>query len=202
MNLPKRSHKEAENDRNRSLVVMKYIGTILIAVAMIGLLGKPKPEIDKNPLVHLPQATQHVYAQEPKTDSKAVEQPKVEKTVTAPAQPQTPPKQAETKPEPPQPSGTCRDAIAREWPANLQQGAITVMTHENRSENPLAVGAVNNDGHGSRDYGCFQINDYWHAGFFANNDWRDPYANARYAYQIYKGRGNWTAWYAVAGILY
>lgn len=100
-------------------------------------------------------------------------------------------------------SGTsCRDAIAQTWPAELQSGAIIVMTNENRSENPAAVGAINPDSVGSQDFGCFQINNYWHKDFFANNDWRDPVANARYAYQIYKGRGNWTAWYAVQGILW
>lgn len=98
--------------------------------------------------------------------------------------------------------GSCRDAIRQTWPAHLQEGAIIVMTHENRSENPAAVGAVNNDGHGSQDFGCFQINNYWHKGFFASNDWRDPVANARYAYTIYQGRGNFTAWYAVQGILW
>lgn len=99
-------------------------------------------------------------------------------------------------------SGSCRDAIAQTWPSHLQSGAITVMTHENRSENPAAIGAVNNDGHGSQDFGCFQINNYWHKNFFASNDWRDPVANARYAYSIYQGRGNWSAWYAVQGILW
>lgn len=79
------------------------------------------------------------------------------------------------------------------------------MTHENRSENPKAVGAPNNDG--SRDFGCFQINDYWHKPFFQNYDWSDPKANAEYAYGIYEGRmhrtGNgWQAWYAVRGILW
>ena len=98
--------------------------------------------------------------------------------------------------------GSCRAAIAQTWPAHLQSGAITVMTHENRAENPAAVGAVNQDEHRSQDFGCFQINNYWHKGFFANNDWRDPVANARYAYSIYQGRGNFTAWYAVQGILW
>lgn len=65
---------------------------------------------------------------------------------------------------------------------------------------PDAVGAVNNDG--SRDFGCFQINNRWHPQFFAEGDWRDPYHNARYALKIYNGRGNWSAWYAVRGILW
>lgn len=75
-----------------------------------------------------------------------------------------------------------------------------MLTHENRQEKPDAVGAINYNG--SRDYGCFQINDKAHPAFFASSDWRDPIANAHYAYKIYKGRGNWTAWYAVQGILW
>ncbi len=95
---------------------------------------------------------------------------------------------------------TCRQAILSVWPKDLQSGAITVLMHENRSENPKAIGAMNKDG--SRDYGCFQINDRWHKDFFANNDWSDPVANSRYALTLYEERGDWTAWYAVAGILY
>lgn len=34
---------------------------------------------------------------------------------------------------------TCRSAIAKVWPAHLQAGAITVMTHENRTELPVIV---------------------------------------------------------------
>lgn len=103
--------------------------------------------------------------------------------------------------------GSCRAAIAQVW-GGLQSGAITVMTHENRAENPQAVGSVNFDG--SQDFGCFQINNKAHAAFFANNDWRDPVANATYALQIYQERARmpqhykngWTAWYAVQGILW
>lgn len=97
---------------------------------------------------------------------------------------------------------SCREAIAQTWPTALQSGAITVLVNENRSEDPNAVGKVNSDGVGSQDFGCFQINNHWHKGFFATSDWRDPVANAAYAYKIYQGRGNWTAWYAVKGILW
>jgi hypothetical protein len=107
--------------------------------------------------------------------------------------------------EPVTDQATCRGAIALTWPAELQAQALTVLEHENRRENPQAVGAVNNNG--SVDYGCFQINDIAHPQFFATKDWRDPIANATEAYLIYKGRqaltGNgWQAWYAVHGILW
>lgn len=91
------------------------------------------------------------------------------------------------------------------WPAELQAGALTVLEHENRSERPNAVGAMNQNG--SQDYGCFQINNAAHPRFFATHDWRDPVANATEALAIYQGRqkltGNgWQAWYAVEGILW
>lgn len=102
---------------------------------------------------------------------------------------------------------TCRSAIAKVWPAHLQSGAITVMTHENRQEDPSAKGAVNADAHSSQDFGCFQINDYWHPAYFAEGDWSDPVWAAQYALKIYEGRlardgVGWTAWYAVEGILW
>lgn len=96
---------------------------------------------------------------------------------------------------------TCRQAIAQTWPAHLQEGANIVMLKES-GDRPNAIGAVNKDAHRSQDFGCFQINNHWHKAFFANNDWSDPVANSKYAYSIYQGRGNWTAWYAVQGILW
>ena len=95
---------------------------------------------------------------------------------------------------------TCRDGIAEAFPPELQEQAIIVMTHENRSEATGAVGALNNDG--SRDYGCFQINNFAHPEFFQSSNWQDPVQNAQEAYKIYAGRGNWTAWYSVQGILW
>lgn len=97
-------------------------------------------------------------------------------------------------------SGSCRDAIKQAFPPALQAGAAIVLEHENRAEDPNAVGGPNTDG--SYDHGCFQINNKAHPAFFASQDWRDPVANARYAYTIYQGRGNWTAWYAVQGVLW
>lgn len=63
-----------------------------------------------------------------------------------------------------------------------------------------AIGAVNSNG--SQDFGCFQINNHAHPQFFANGDWRDPTYNAQYALRLYNERGNWTAWYAVRGLLW
>ncbi len=100
---------------------------------------------------------------------------------------------------------TCREAIDAVWPTALREGAKLVLVHENRSENTAAEGVVNNDG--SKDWGCFQINDHWHPAYFAEGDWRDPVWAAQYALKIYEGRqaseGNgWRAWYAVQGILW
>ena len=100
---------------------------------------------------------------------------------------------------------TCREAIDQVWPTALRDGAKLVLVHENRSENIAAEGAVNWDG--SKDWGCFQINDKWHPAYFTEGDWKDPVWAAEYAYKIYQGRqaseGNgWRAWYAVQGILW
>lgn len=101
---------------------------------------------------------------------------------------------------------TCRSAIRQVWPADLQESAIIVMTHENRQENPEAVGSLNPDGV-SQDFGCFQINNLYHVAYFFDGDWRDPVWAAQYALRIYLNRqkfeGNgWRAWYAVRGILW
>jgi len=100
---------------------------------------------------------------------------------------------------------TCREAIDQVWPTALREGAKLVLVNENRSENVAAEGAVNTDG--SKDWGCFQINNYWHPAYFAEGDWKDPVWAAQYALKIYEGRqrseGNgWRAWYAVRGILW
>lgn len=115
--------------------------------------------------------------------------------------------QATAKQSKPTEVPTCESAIRQVWPKHLQEGAILVSINENRMQDPTAVGAVNDDGLGSRDYGCFQINDYWHPSYFTDGDWQDPVWAAKYALHIYEGRqsttGNgWTAWYAVQGILW
>jgi hypothetical protein len=104
-------------------------------------------------------------------------------------------------------SVTCEQAIRQVWPTHLQDGAIIVSQHENRRQDPAAVGAVNKDAAGSIDYGCFQINDHWHPAYFTDGNWQDPVWAAQYALRIYQERqainGNgWTAWYAVQGILW
>lgn len=128
--------------------------------------------------------------------------------------PESVPEKAEEKPPEPKPPSiealqpmTCREAIDAVWPTALRDGAKIVLVHENRSEEPHAVGGVNPDQYQSRDYGCFQINDHWHPAYFNEGDWRDPKWAAEYALKIYQGRqaseGNgWRAWYAVEGILW
>lgn len=106
--------------------------------------------------------------------------------------------QKKTTPKP-VPAGSCESAIAQVWPAELQSGAKLVAEKES-SLRADSIGGVNQDG--SQDFGCFQINNHAHPQFFANGDWSDPVYNAEYALKIYNGRGNWTAWYAVQGILW
>ncbi len=194
--------------------IVSVVATVLLSVTVPSILSlQPKSheaqehvQLNSETLASIivaetaqeaPQSTQNVET------SNTPSEPTIE-PVQAPAVVEEP---VQAPVEPPAPSGTCRDAIAREWPAELQSGAIVVMTHENGREDPTAVGRINPDTVGSQDFGCFQINNHWHYKFFEANDWRDPYANARYAYQIYRERqavnGNgWTAWYAVRGILW
>jgi len=125
----------------------------------------------------------------------------VQAPVTEPEVAVAPPQSA------PATSETCRTAIAKIWPAELQAGAITVLEHENTSENPEAIGPVNDDAAKSQDFGCFQINNHYHPGYFTQGNWKDPMWAAQFALSIYKvrqaatGKG-WTAWYAVRGILW
>lgn len=143
----------------------------------------------------------------PKAAAKAPEKAPEKAEEPAPEAPAQPVEQA--KPPSTQASQplTCREAIDAVWPTALRDGAKIVLVHENRSEEPHAVGGVNPDQFQSRDYGCFQINDHWHPAYFNEGDWRDPKWAAEYAYKIYQGRqaseGNgWRAWYAVEGILW
>ena len=69
------------------------------------------------------------------------------------------------------------------------------MNQENGRETSDRIGAINSDG--SRDFGCFQLNNQAHPQFFASQNWADPVANSKYAYSIFRARGNWSAWYAV-----
>ena len=121
------------------------------------------------------------------------------------AEPKTPEPAPEAKtvpvqqPTPAPPAGSCEDAIAKVWPAALQDGARLVALKES-SMRTDAIGTANSDG--SQDFGCFQINNRYHPQFFASGDWRDPVHNAQYALRLYQERGNWSAWYAVRGILW
>ncbi len=119
-----------------------------------------------------------------------------EPETTAPPQPAQVVAQVQA---PAPPAGSCEDAIAKIWPAELQDGAKLVALKES-SMRTDAIGTVNSDG--SQDFGCFQINNRYHPHFFASGDWRDPMHNAQYALRLYQERGNWSAWYAVRGILW
>lgn len=151
-------------------------------------------------LVHIGKAAQDSKTKAAVQDAlKAVATPAAVATVpkklaAEPARPAVQPAAAPTI-EPAQPL-SCREAIRRTWPANLQDLAILTMSSENKAENPARISGVNSDG--SPDFGCFQINNFAHAGFFASSNWSDPLQSATYAYQhIFAGRGNWSAWYAV-----
>ena len=85
---------------------------------------------------------------------------------------------------------------SKDWDDSI---AIRVAKSENawnltRSFDCARVG-YNNDKHNSRDRGIFQINDYWHP-HFSDEQAFDCFENIDYAYEIYKSRGNWSAWYA------
>lgn len=149
------------------------------------------------PSSHVAEAVQQP-ADEPQPTIVNKEPPEAAEPAT---EPQEAPEAPAAQPE------TCRSAIAKVWPPHLQAGAITVMTNENVPEDPSAKGAVNKDAQGSQDFGCFQINNYWHPAYFTGGDWSDPLWAAQYALTIYEGRqaatGNgWSAWYAVQGILW
>ena len=146
---------------------------------------------------------EHLNKSEVAEPAKA-EPPKAEPIVDQPAteepapQPQVKAEVVHTTPTP-VPAGSCEDAIAKVWPAELQSGARLVALKES-SLIADRIGSMNSDG--SQDFGCFQINNRYHPQFFANGDWRDPTYNAQYALRLYQERGNWTAWYAVRGILW
>lgn len=105
------------------------------------------------------------------------------------------------------PVGDCYAAMRATWPQALWAGATIVMQKEsgatsNKIGPEIRPGVPGYNSDGSQDFGCFQINNFAHAGFFQSHNWADPYQNAAYAYTIYRSRANWTAWYAVKGILF
>ena len=186
------------------MTVMKMIAFLIATLVITAGVTTYKSELAKteqlavvshNSEIQLAQTLKNVELK--KAEAIKAEQAKIEeaqKLAQVQAEASKPPS------TPASSSASCRDAIAQTWPLALRDGATTVLVHENRAEDPSAKGSVNRDG--SRDYGCFQINDKAHPAFFATQDWSDPVANARYALTIYQGRGNWTAWYAVQGILW
>lgn len=101
----------------------------------------------------------------------------------------------------------CYVAMQATWPQELWAGASIVIQREsggvsNKIGPEIRPGVPGYNSDGSQDFGCFQINNFAHHGFFQSHDWSDAYQNAAYAYQIYLGRHNWSAWYAVYGILF
>lgn len=184
---------------------MKNILTIFAVAGLTLLIQAVRPQTPPSALLENSAAKAPIVEQladEPKQDPEALQTASNAPSEPVPAvEPPAPAPVAAPQPE------TCRSAIAKVWPAHLQAGAITVMTHENRREDPSAKGAVNADAFGSQDFGCFQINDYWHPAYFTDGDWQDPMWAAQYALRIYEGRKardgiGWTAWYAVQGILW
>ena len=65
--------------------------------------------------------------------------------------------------------------------ALAESGGNTTATHQNLN--------------GTVDHGLWQINSV-HASLLAGGDWRDPNANARMAYSVWRERGgSWSPWY-------
>lgn len=95
-------------------------------------------------------------------------------------------------------ASTCRSAIAKYWPAELQSTAVTILDHENHKESTAAINTANADG--SVDYGCMQINSV-HKSWVDLSKLTNPDYNAQVGYQIYRQQGV-KAWYAVKGILW
>lgn len=194
MMTPKRSIKGAEINRTSNPSVMKYIGTLVIVLTLLGLLGRPQPTTDDNKIVHLPKVSEQASAQAPEPTQKPAEPTKL---AEAPKPEPTPAPQP--APKPAVVASDCVAAMQRHWPEHLWAGATIVIQKES-SNRSNAIGTVNRNG--SQDFGCFQINNHAHANWFNLHNWQDADQNSAYAYQLYRERGNWTAWYAVQGILW
>lgn len=95
---------------------------------------------------------------------------------------------------------TCDQAIDKYFPAGVKQQAINIRQAENGLGTADRISGINRhaDGTTSRDYGCMQINDYWHFGTKGWTNFNDIYNaefNVQYALKIYQGWGNtWCAW--------
>jgi hypothetical protein len=163
---------------------MKYLLTALLLILFISILGKPNAQTDDNAIVQL---TETVHAETLPEPVKEVVQPPEVKAKPVPVKPT------------PKVSTDCYAAIKRQWPQKLWAGAKLVVDGESGGRSSV-IGATNYDG--SNDYGCFQINKGYHSAWFATHNWKDADQNAAYGYLLYQERGNWTAWYAVRGILW
>ena len=87
---------------------------------------------------------------------------------------------------------TCRDAIRKYWPTELQNQAIALAT----MESGLRADAHNGNAlTGDDSWGCFQGNRYGYlAASRPSAEWFvDPDNNAKWAYELYRAQG-WKPW--------
>lgn len=86
-----------------------------------------------------------------------------------------------------------RAALAGGWPRDKAATAVAVALAESGGD---ATAVNDKNANGTTDYGLWQINSI-HKGDLAGGDWRDPTANARMAYAVYRRAGNsFSPWYA------
>ena len=92
---------------------------------------------------------------------------------------------------------------SKDWDAST---AVRIAKSENffnltGSFNCTRQGGLNSDG--TRDHGIFQINDiHIRSGAITLEDANDCYKSTDFAYRLYKGRGNFTAWSAFNNLAY
>lgn len=96
-------------------------------------------------------------------------------------------------------SGNCesyRGIVAKYFPANQVNNALITM----QKESSCRTDAVSP----TDDHGLMQVNCRYHCSKVGGNvnALYDPETNIRLASAIYSDRGNWSAWYAVRGILW
>lgn len=83
-------------------------------------------------------------------------------------------------------------ALAGGFPRDKAAMAVAVALAESDGN----ATATNKNTNGTTDYGLWQINSI-HKADLASGDWRDPAANARMAYAVYRRAGNsFSPWYA------
>lgn len=96
-------------------------------------------------------------------------------------------------------SGNCesyRGIVAKYFPADQVSNALITM----QKESSCRTDAVSP----TDDHGLMQVNCRYHCSKVGGNvnALYDPETNIRLASAIYSDRGNWSAWYAVRGILW